>query len=234
MFDKPGVHRDYKTLLAAAESGEANAAYELSVKLAACKKVPLELSDYEKTLQRLRPLNPYKTRAREFRRDAPTEALSPSAISKWMERAAILGSTSARTEMVRTAALRARHDVHWTPEKIDAETSEYIRSVEGAALKGNLDALTLMSFLYLYGLLVPTDVVRSYAYSAAAHFLGSGRELELSAWKTQRTGRKLPGIAAANPLGAAELDPEDLRRAELLKVHIVSRASTLSSQMPDQ
>lgn len=181
MFDRPGVHRDYKTLLAVAESGDANADYELSVKLAGCKAVPLELSDIERTLQKLRPINAYKTQARAFKRDVPPAALSPTAIAKWRERAAAWGSVAARIETIRIAARRARDDAHWTREKMDDKTSEYIRSVEGAALKGNLDALDLMSALYPYGLLVPTEVVRSYAYSAAAHFSDHSAAIGLEA-----------------------------------------------------
>ena len=33
MFDRPGPHRDYATLLASAESGDADAAYEMATKL---------------------------------------------------------------------------------------------------------------------------------------------------------------------------------------------------------
>lgn len=174
MFDRPGPHRDYATLLASAESGDADAAYEMATKLAACQVVKSELSDTEKVRRKRRPLRPDELRARKFRRYVPRHALEGSHIQAWLERAAVAGSVPARVEVLRRFMLNLRRDAAWASGGVDEQAMAYVRTVEHAALHGHPDALNTMSVICLWSYFGPFDVIRAYAYCAARHVIVCG------------------------------------------------------------
>lgn len=241
MFHEPGSGGSYQKLLNAAESGDPDAAYDLFMKLAACCHVPREAGEFEKHLGRIRVMETadtidghpvarggtaedarraaeasiaFATRAREFRLSVPEERLAQPEIVKWLHRAAEGGNLSARANMLMQQG--SFGDARLTPETIDDQTREFLRSLEAAALDGHVFALTAMSNFHFAGHLVARDAARSYAYFAAESLISGGRDMEPQEWVLRHSSHPYAKLA--------QITPDEVDRANSLKRKIVSRA----------
>ena len=217
LFHEPDPGRSYQELLAAAESGDADAACKLYMLLMACLDVPTGKAEFQEPPNAISEVDTdtaYLMRAREFKLSVPADQATEAAISGWLQRAAEGGNVYAMANTLwRYGSLG---NPKLTPATLDEQTKRYVLLLDAAALGGMVLAVAAMSNFYLGGYLVERSATTAYAYFAAESQLSAGAHLEPEQWY-----RRNSSLPFAN---FAELNDEEIGEAKRLKDEIVLRA----------
>lgn len=161
-----------QSLRALAERGDADAALDIYMKLAECKKV-LNLGSSRAALTPSRSISAYDQAAvADISEDCHFIARQPDIWDKkWLEMAADGGSIYAQLLYVADpgASIGGEQNMLRDPEAVHRYKQKAMRFLEQAAGAGSIDAMLALSDAYDAGVLVEKNASLAYAYYLAAH-----------------------------------------------------------------